>query len=294
MKCLWILVVAVTCGVPNHAPDALPQAPMKLPGLSNVMNVSDGLTSGSAPLTPKAFESLVGLGIKTIISVDGSTPKVDMAFEWGMRYVHLPIRYAGITKEEGARIARAVRDLPKPIYIHCLHGTARAPSAAAYAEVALGELDHDAGIDLLHRVGTPPGYQGLFDAVASCPRLDKKTLDAVSGDFPPRAVVSNFTTAMVRIGQVKEVLEQVSAAGWHTPASHPDVTPEHEFEQLRQHLAQARTLAQSEKRPADFVAGLKRALSAADTLTAAKGADRTAAFDELRHRCTACHIKYRD
>jgi len=291
---LCILVVAVTCGVPNHAPNTPRQAPTKLPGLSNVMNVHDGLTSGSAPLTPEAFESLVGLGIKTIMSVDGSTPKVDMAAEWGMRYVHLPIRYDGITKEEGARIARAVRDLPKPIYIHCLHGTARAPSAAAYAEVALGDLDHNAGIDLLHRVGTPPEYQGLFDAVASCPRLDKKTLDAVSADFPPRAVVSNFTAAMVRIGQVKEVLEQISAAGWHTPPSHPDVTADHECEQLEQHLEQARTLAQSENRPADFINGLKRALSAADTLTAAKNANRTAAFAELRHRCTACHLKYRD
>jgi len=267
---------------------------MKLPGLSHVMIVHDGLTSGSAPLTPEAFESLVGLGVKTIISVDGSTPKVDMAGEWGMRYVHLPIRYDGITKEEGARIARAVRDLPKPIYIHCMHGTARAPSAAAYAEVALGDLDHDAGVDLLHRVGTPPEYQGLFDAVASCPKLDKKTLDAVSAHFPPRAVVSNFTAAMVRIGQVKEVLEQISAAGWHTPPSHPDVTPDHECEQLEQHLEQARTLAQSEKRPADFLAGLKKALSAAGTLAAAKDADRAAAFAELRHRCTDCHIKYRD
>src|SRR5262245_48277837 len=98
--------------------------------------ISGGLPEGEA-----AFQDLAALGIKTIISVDGATPDVATAKKHGLRYVHLPHGYDGISAARAAELAKAVRDLPGPIYIHCHHGKHRSPAAAAVACVAAGLTD---------------------------------------------------------------------------------------------------------------------------------------------------------
>src|SRR5438094_677830 len=81
----------------------------------------------SSPDGDEGFHSLQQLGIKTIVSVDGARPEVDLARKYGLRYVHLPIGYDAVPREQALRIARAIRDLPGPVYIHCHHGRHRGP-----------------------------------------------------------------------------------------------------------------------------------------------------------------------
>src|SRR5688572_6273410 len=100
--------------------DPLPQAaiaPPKLPsraegttaGLENVWHLSEKLYSGSTPSGEQGFRSLAVLGIKTIISVDGSSPNVTVAERLGMRYIHLPVTYGGISRDRIMQVAKAIQ-----------------------------------------------------------------------------------------------------------------------------------------------------------------------------------------
>src|SRR5690606_10039861 len=61
--------------------------------LENVMVLPGGVINGSAPSTPGDFAALRALGVQTVVAVDGAYPNADLAAEYGMRYVHLPISY---------------------------------------------------------------------------------------------------------------------------------------------------------------------------------------------------------
>jgi protein tyrosine phosphatase (PTP) superfamily phosphohydrolase (DUF442 family) len=100
-------------------------------GLHNVFPITDKFYSGSCPEGEAGFGSLRALGVRTVISVDGARPDVELARKHGLRYVHLPIGYDGVPRQQALRIARAVRDLPGPVYLHCHHGKHRGPVTAS-------------------------------------------------------------------------------------------------------------------------------------------------------------------
>lgn len=134
-------------------------------GLQNVYRVSDQLISGSGPEDRKSFQSLKNLGIKTIISVDGTKPNLKLAKEFGMRYVHIPIGYDGIPEKAGLSLTRVAKEIQGPIYIHCHHGRHRGPVAAAYVGLCQGNLNKKQAILLLGQAGTSKDYAGLWREV---------------------------------------------------------------------------------------------------------------------------------
>ncbi len=83
------------------------------------------------------------MGIKTVISVDGAKPNVELANRFGLRYVHNATWLRWISETRGLELAKAVRDLPGPIYIHCHHGKHRSPAAAAVACLGAGLIQAD-------------------------------------------------------------------------------------------------------------------------------------------------------
>src|SRR5436190_24267033 len=82
--------------------------PVEAPGLQNVFSIGTNLFSGSSPENNLAFETLQKLGIKTIITVDGAKPDLNRAHEFGMRYIHLPHGYEGISRKTQLQLAKAV------------------------------------------------------------------------------------------------------------------------------------------------------------------------------------------
>lgn len=74
------------------------------------------MLSGSSPESDEAFAALSRLRVKTIISVDGAQPDVASAHRHGLRYVHLPHGYGGISTEVQLRLVKAARTLPGPIH----------------------------------------------------------------------------------------------------------------------------------------------------------------------------------
>ena len=89
--------------------------------LPNAYRLHERVISGGLPNGEAAFRELRDLGVKTIISVDGAQPDVAGARKYGLRYVHLPHGYDGISRTRQRELAKAVRDLPGPAYIHCHH-----------------------------------------------------------------------------------------------------------------------------------------------------------------------------
>jgi protein tyrosine phosphatase (PTP) superfamily phosphohydrolase (DUF442 family) len=105
--------------------------PLKAAGIENFYQLSARVYSGSAPEGEAAFAALKERGIKTIITVDGSQPDVEMARRFGIRYVHLPIGYDGVPTNQAARMIKAAETLPGPVFVHCHHGLHRGPAGAA-------------------------------------------------------------------------------------------------------------------------------------------------------------------
>ena len=107
-------------------------------GLVVVYLVVEGVLEGSITHQRRGdggFGYLQEQGVRTIISVDAAEPDVALAEAFGMRYVHIPIGYGAVDAKTKLKLTRAVRDLPRPIYVHCHHGKHRGPTAAALALV---------------------------------------------------------------------------------------------------------------------------------------------------------------
>jgi len=271
----------------------------ELPGVHNLQRVTDKLLSGSSPEGDAGFATLRDLGVKTVISVDGARPEVERARKFGMRYVHLPIGYNAVPPEQGLRIARAVRDLPGLVYLHCHHGKHRGPAAAAVAMLCLDDkCTMDAALDFMKRAGTDQRYAGLYDSPKRTPRPTRQELDKVSAVFPEVAIVSALAHAMVEIDEHWEAIKLVKKAGWKTPSDHPDIVPPQEALILAQFYGQAAENAKN----VDMKQWLTEAASNAQTLAKllsdvkAKNAvgKLDAAFEMASMDCSRCHARHRD
>lgn len=275
-------------------------APRDLPGLHNVIEVTPGVFSGSVPEGAAGFASLRQLGIRTVISVDGAAPEVTAARREGLRYVHLPVGYDGIPSDKQVQLARAVRDLPGPVYIHCHHGKHRSPAAAASVAVVLGRLEPDQAVALMKQAGTGSVYTGLYGCVAHAVAADVADLNAAPADYPEVAVVSDFVAAMVEIDERFEHLLLIQKAGWQVPEDHPDLVPGQEARRLAELFERSRgqhaDRAGSELFRKHLEVSIGDARSLAEQL--ARPARETAALDArvtaLRAGCQACHGQFRN
>lgn len=301
---LLVLVLSSQSADPP-AESKLPAAgakPVDLTGIHNVIHVSDKLYSGSAPEGKEAFETLKKLGIKTILSVDGAKPDVKLAKDVGLKYVHMPIGYDGVSQEMAVKLAKAVRDLDGPIYIHCHHGKHRSPGAAAAIRYCLDDKCTVAqAVDIMKRAGTDPKYKGLFDAPNALKRPSKEDLDKLKIEFPEVAVIPALAGAMVEIDERWDHLGLIRKANWLTPKNHPDLDPPHEALQLFEHYRELARRPEIVKREKDFKAWLADSEKASAELEAAlrdkakpdtKAAEK--AYQSVRSLCADCHAKYRD
>ena len=280
--------------------------------LPNAHRIDDKLVSGAQPEGEDGFKQLAEMGVKTIISVDGAKPDVAAARRHGLRYVHLPIGYDDVTADEGRQIAKAIEELPGPIYLHCHHGRHRSAAALAVACVVSGRLKPEQADSVLRTFGTGENYKGLWASARDARPLAKDVLSELKIDFVETAKVPPMADAMVAIDETMERLKQAAKAGWRAPADHPDLDPPHEALQLREKLHElGRTKAAREDHPEDFrrlmteneataqeledalrAWGAKRGAAGATDLKAPTGID--AAMKAVSAGCTACHKAHRD
>ena len=158
--------------------------PGNYPGFVNVYRFSDRIITGSEPVDEEAFAQLSAWGVKTVLSVDGKTPDVEGARRHGLRYVHVPIQYKGLSEDQIAKIAKTFRELEAPFYVHCFHGKHRGPAAGALGAVVLDGLDREHAIaEMRHWCSTASKYEGLYAAVATAAIPTAESTEAYEFDF---------------------------------------------------------------------------------------------------------------
>lgn len=316
LVCLLAPIASVGCG--SHAPELIegrlgsameeatsrePVAPKRLtvdpPGLHNVVRLGNGLFSGSEPDGPEGFASIARLGAKTIVSVDGARPNLDLAHREGMRYAHIPFGYDGVPAHAGLALARLVRESTDPIYIHCHHGLHRGPAAAAIAWIASGAATSEA-LKVLETAGTGKEYAGLWRDVENyaCPPPETELPELVE-----TAPVESLAAGMARIDRHWDDLKRCRDAPWQAPQEHPDLSAEglsaeQESLQIREAFYEAGRILPAERFDEAFRARLREAESfAAEIETALKQSDHrvsSAAIANLERCCKQCHETYRN
>lgn len=273
-----------------------PPAPAPVPpptGLANLRQLNDHVLSGGTPAGAAGFASLQRLGVRTVLSVDGAAPEVELAARFGLRYVHIPVGYDGIPTPTAWRIARAVRDLPGPVYVHCHHGKHRGPAAAVVVRLCLDPTFGPADArDFLTAAGTDPRYRGLVTLPDMLPRPTAADLDAVPLDFPPTAAVPDFVRHMVAIDVLAGRLKATAKAGWPDPAAAAD-----DAWQLHELYRESQRLPVVERHGPAFAAGLSEAEATARSLSDALRTDPAAAgpvWVRAERQCASCHARWRD
>lgn len=274
--------------------------PRELPGLHNVLEFAPGVLSGSAPQGEEGFKSLAALGIRTVVSVDAARPEIELAAKHGIRYVQVPIQYAGIPEEKKAALAKAIRDSDGPIYVHCHHGKHRGPAATAFGLIANGVITPEEGVALMKEAGTSDHYAGLYTCIATASKMSNAFISTYGGDLPSVAPIEAEAATMALIDHAFENIKLVQQAGWSVPEDHPDLVALEEAGAMHDHL---RALADSEAtdhHPAKYHEMLSESIAVAAALEAAleavpfnpAEADR---FVELvEASCKECHRAYRD
>lgn len=302
---LLVLMAFVGCRNPPGTQSPTPHAARRTPstqaagGLHNVLTLTPKVISGSVPESDADFAELKAIGIRTVISVDGATPDVELARRYSLRYVHLPIGYDGMTPQRRLELARALRDLPGPIYIHCHHGVHRGPAAAAAAVVTLGELSPEQGVAFLETAGTSPNYRGLYTVVRSAVVASAAELNAACGDFPEIAPIPDFVAAMAEAQDVYDRLVLIRDAGWRTPTDHPDLVPIAEAGRLENLLRAMHDDPEAARHPADFAQHLADSRKLAQELEEglsikAPPQELTERLSQIGKSCKECHVQYRD
>jgi protein tyrosine phosphatase (PTP) superfamily phosphohydrolase (DUF442 family) len=275
-------------------PPPAPQRKEDLPGVHNLVQVSDRIYSGSEPHGDVAFESLARLGVKTIVSVDGAKPNLEAAKQHGLQYVHIPIGYDGIGDAAGKALARVGRQAQAPIYVHCHHGQHRGPAAAAVACMAADGRAGKEALQILELAGTGKQYPGLWrDVEGYAPPAAGDKLPELS----ELAEVESFAAAMAKLDRNYDNLKLCRDAGWTVPPYHPDIVPAQEALILRETLHESNRNLVAD-RPAEFKAWLAESEMLAQELEqAVKARDPQHAsqiLEQLDRSCKQCHGKYRN
>lgn len=297
-------LLGAVVGCARSAPPPEPAGPpqrVEAAHLPNAYRIHPKVISGGLPEGEAAFRELRDLGIKTIISVDGAKPDVELANKYGMRYVHVPHGYDGISEQRARELAKAVRDLPGPIYIHCHHGRHRSPTAAAVACVGAGLLPAEAAPAVLQAAGTGKNYRGLHHAAQTAKRFDDALLDALQAEFPAQARIPPLAEAMVELDKTFEHMRHIEAAGWSVPEDHPDLDPAHESLLLVEHFTEMLRTEEVQQQPAQFLEWLRASEHAAQQLhnlleqgDADPAQRATTLLARIHGLCSECHQQYRD
>lgn len=276
-------------------------APLELPGVHNAFRITDHLLCGSQPEGDAAFAALAKAGVKTIITVDGAKPDLEMARKYGLRYIHLPFGYDGIPTSRIPELTKAAIDAEKEgeVFVHCHHGKHRGPAAiGVICEATLGWTPTQAE-DWLKLAGTAPDYPGLFKAVREFKAPTREEIARV-GPLPEVTKTEDIVDTMVAIDDRLEALKAAQKADWKTPPGHPDASPAHQATLLWEQFRELARTPDTAKRPDDYRQHLATAEKDADALRTALKATPpdTAALDAslktATQSCAACHKDYRN
>lgn len=266
---------------------------LKWRGLENVFRLSPRVFSGSEPDRPSDFQTLSEADIEVVVSVDGARPDVGAARARGLRYVHIPVGYSGLSRQAELALVRVMREYPGKIYVHCHHGKHRGPAAAAIACMADGAVDQAGAKRILQAAGTDEAYAGLWQGVAQfeMPRTDEQLPELLEA-----AEQGGRGQAMAELAAAFENLEQLAANDWRPMEGRTDLSPAHEALLVWEGLRESYRL--TDDRQTKMLSVLTLAIADAQELRnqveAGDWRPASGRMLALKDTCTECHRRFRD
>jgi protein tyrosine phosphatase (PTP) superfamily phosphohydrolase (DUF442 family) len=268
--------------------------------MHNVHQITPRFVRGSGPETDEDFAAIAKMGVKVVVSVDGSRPPVELAHKYGLRYVHVPMGYEGPSRSELVLLYKAFTTLEGPFYVHCHHGKHRGPAACGIGLMAVEGWTAEQVVAELKRAGTASKYSGLYGFAAAFEKPTPEELAAAPQEIPEVAPVLPFTAMMVEIDHGWDRLGQVRKATWQAPPDHPDVAPAHEATIFAEYFRELARCDRIKGGAADLIKHTKESEAAAWELAKAlegkpvDAAIAEAAYKRIESSCTACHQQFRD
>lgn len=301
---LVIVITSPLIGLPAFAAESQSPTtnqiaqPIEIPGAHNVFRASTNIYSGNSPENDAAFAAIARLGVKTIISVDGSKPDIEAAHKYGLRYIHLPYGYDGVPTNRVAELAKVATTEAGPFYVHCHHGKHRGPAAVAVMCLSSAGWNPDQAVAWLREAGTADDYPGLYRAAREFKMPTPVELNSVKS-LPEVARSSSLVDAMVAIDAHFDHLKQSQKAGWQQPPGHADIAPAHEATLLWEQFREIARLTDTVKRLDDYRTKLTEAEQLAEALrqqlhAPAAPAAIDATFKKIGASCASCHKPYRN
>lgn len=296
-------VCCIVVATAANASDVWKARRLQHDGLPNAFQLHPKVISGGTPDGDGGFAQLKQIGVKTIISVDGARPDLERAAKQGLRYVHLPHGYGGISRLHARTLAKAVRELPAPIYIHCHHGKHRSPAAAMVACIGAGLVEIEKGVMFLLVAGTSERYVGLYAAVSEAQKFEQDDIDSLDASFPEVTEVPPLAKAMVNLEVRFDNLMISSRTNWKVNDAHPDIDAAHEALMLKEHFAEILRTVPSVESFKEFRETLRDSHRVASQmefhlnrrpLTAESMSALSSAITALKTDCRRCHASYRD
>lgn len=168
-----------------------------------VVRASESIGVGPSLHEQADYDRLAKSGYRSILSVDGSPPKVAAASRAELTVVHVPIGYNAIDSTEAALLSRAWEFLPKPVYVHCQHGRIRGPAVAGLF-LAWSDAKSEDVAELLDRCEFDNSYASLRNSLSQRrPPPSKAPLKSVSD-------VSELTHAMISLEAAFKRMKQTT------------------------------------------------------------------------------------
>lgn len=262
-------------------------------GIENMFKLGKRIYSGGEPTSEASFEKLKEMGVVAIISVDAARPNVELAKKYGIRYVHVPMGYDGISTNAQGSLVRVMREIDGPVFVHCHHGRHRGPAAAAIACLASNDLTVEQAGQFLEKAGTGKQYAGLWRDVAKFRQPDA---DAVLPELRSVVEERSLASSMAAVDRYFErIVEAEKERG--APASRIASVFAENLPLLREELLESARHDVSD-RPAEVKKGLLDAAQLVNQLEDASKKNRresmTRVLGQLQRSCTDCHKKFRD
>jgi protein tyrosine phosphatase (PTP) superfamily phosphohydrolase (DUF442 family) len=280
-------------------PAMLAAEPIQSSNLHNAFIVTPRILSGSAPDNEAGFAEIVKLGVKTIISVDGTKPDVATAKKCGLKYIHLPFGYDGIPSNRLAQLVKAAKTVEGPVYVHCHHGLHRGPAAVAVMCESVAGWSTNTAEEWLKQAGTSPDYPGLYRSAREFKPPTLAELSAVK-ELPEITETSSLVETMVAVDEHFSRLKTAQKAGWKSVPDYPDMEPAHEATLLWEAFREMARWPDTAQRPEDYRVKLSKAEKAANQFRALLKESSTncteadSAFKQVTQSCAQCHKSYRN
>ena len=309
---LHTLVFGIACTAmaadPSLQDFPLPEA---VAGIENVWRMDSNLLSGGDPVGESGLQLLKSKGVKTIVSVDGAAPLLEVSKRLGLRYVHIPIGYDGIPVDSQRLLSQAFAQLPKPIYVHCHHGKHRGPAAASImARFGLGWTPEQAS-KFMKMAGTSADYPGLYESVKQFEAVTFKDVASIKTPLPESVDVPALVDLMVQVDARFDNLKAWSVitlqAKGKSKKPSSKIDPVQEAVQLRELVRESARLPECRDQPASFRESMShlesdlsswietiKAEGSSESLTDQTKTKLSAILKSSANRCVSCHRTFRD